>query len=106
MCCICLQDGLPAWEGTCLRDILRSQGQTASTTPGRSGGEADPQQQQQQGGLHRVHDALVAHPTCFTGGLGLESWQFEDSVTATADVHVASQRTPSMYGNGGVYGGR
>jgi hypothetical protein len=53
-----------------------------------------------------VHDALVAHPTCFTGGLGLESWQFEDSVTATADVHVASQRTPSMYGNGGVYGGR
>lgn len=106
--CLLLQDGLPAWEGSSLQDVLRSQGQPASGTAGSSGsgGEADPQQQQQQAGLRRVHDALVAHPTCFTAGLGLDAWQFEDSVTATADVHVASQRTASMYGTGNVYGGR
>lgn len=90
------QEGLHAWEGSSLADVLRSQGQLApgssSSNSSSRGGQTDPQQQQQQT-LHRVHDAL----TCFTSGLGLEAWQFEECVTATAKVHVASQRNTGVY---------
>lgn len=91
------------WEGSSLQDVLRSMGTAAA---GDTHSSADLHQQQQHGhgaagGVQRVHDALVAHPTCFTGGLGLDAWQYEDCVTATATVNIASQRNQGMYGFAG-----
>lgn len=103
---VVLQEGLPAWEGSTLEDVLRSTGQlpgtNGSSNASSSGQQAEPKQQQQQQRLCKVHDALVAHPTCFTSGLGLEAWQYEGCVTASAAVHVASHRNQGMYGS---YGG-
>lgn len=97
-----LQEGLPAWEGSSLEDVLRSTGQlpgtNSSSNASSSGQQAEPKQQR----LCKVHDALVAHPTCFTSGLGLQAWQYEGCVTASAAVHVASHRNQGMYGS---YGG-
>jgi hypothetical protein len=95
----CLQEGLPTWLGSSLADVLRSQGGlTMSSSSSSTDGHRAAEQQQQQQGLRTVHDALVAHPTCFTSGLGLDAWQYEGCVTATATVHVASQRNTSVYG--------
>jgi hypothetical protein len=51
--------------------------------------------------VHRVADALVPHPCSDPSGLCLEPWQHEGCVTATAAVHVASQRSQGMYGFSG-----
>jgi hypothetical protein len=51
--------------------------------------------------LRRVSDALVLHPSNDPGGLCLDPWQHEGAVTATAAVHVASQRNQGMYGFSG-----
>lgn len=97
------QDGLPVWEGSSLQEELRSQGHLSSTRHGDHPHPHQHQQEQQQDGepedgLQRVHDALVANPTCFTDGLGLDAWHYEGCVTATAAVHVASQRNQGVYG--------
>jgi len=96
-----LQEGLPAWDGSSLQDVLRSQAQLGSSSSNGSSSSDNNQQQQQQDGIRSVHEALVDHPTCFTAGLGLQAWQYEGTVTATAAVHVASQRNQGMYGFNG-----
>jgi hypothetical protein len=35
---------------------------------------------------------LVPQPSCYTTGLGLQPWQYEDRVSSSNSVHFASQR--------------
>lgn len=94
-----VQAGLTPWTGSSLADVLRAQGCTA--TAGISTGNNctnSSQLGQQQPSVYKV---LVPHPTCFTGGLNLCHWDFENSVTAPSAVHFASQRNQGMYGIAG-----
>lgn len=80
--CVCgpllpvLQPGLASWSGSSMSDVLAA-----------------------QAALH-VPLCLVPQPTCYTDGLGLEAWQFEDRVSSNTKVHFASQRPPQQ----GFYG--
>jgi hypothetical protein len=42
----------------------------------------------------QLHSALclVPQPSCYTTGLGLQPWQYEDRVSSSNRVHFASQR--------------
>lgn len=76
---MCCQDDLPQWAGSSLYDALTAQ-----------------QQQQHQKVLHDVL-CLVHQPGCFTSGLGLEAWQYENVASSTAKIHFASHRLEGMY---------